>query len=57
MTEAKTLKPIWYEGKPIAVGSVINLTDSDFAYLSSIGRVEQIDATEAPAAKPKKPAK
>ena len=43
MIEAKTLKPLWYDGKPTAVGSVINLTDSDFSYLASIGRVERIE--------------
>ena len=57
MIEAKTLKPLWYDGKPTAVGSVINLTDSDFSYLSSIGRVERIEAIEEPAIKPQKPAK
>ena len=57
MIEAKTLKPLWYDGKPTAVGSVINLTDSDFADLASIGRVERIETLDEPLAKPKKAAK
>ena len=46
MIEAKTLTRMYFDGKPAEIGSVVNLSDSDFAYLAGIGRVEKIEPIE-----------
>jgi hypothetical protein len=56
MTEIKTLKPMWADGKIVEPGHVLSLPDADAAYLISIQRAERVTA-DAPPKGPAKPAK
>jgi len=55
MSEVTTTKPIWFEGKPIDPGTVIDLPEVDAIYLVGIGRAVRVTdekpADEKPARK------
>lgn len=46
MPEVKILKPLWHEGRRKDPGTVIDIAESDAAYLVGIGRVERIDTID-----------
>ena len=50
MAEVVTLRPCWQDGRPVPVGTVCSLSESDALYAESIGRVERVTAGQKPVA-------